>query len=136
MKHPQQLHRLFVHRFFGLEKARQTQHTGQGVVFCLIMQANFYIVQHTHVLEQTNVLKGAGNTAFVDLDRGFAGKIFTIQRKGAGRRFVHTGQQVKNGGFSGAVRPNQPIKLTFINGQIHIIHRAQATKRNAQSFYF
>lgn len=64
-----------------------------------IVQAHLDIVDDRHLLEQTDVLKGARNPAAINFQRRFTGQRLAVKEETTGCRTIDAGKQVENGGF-------------------------------------
>lgn len=73
------------------------------------MAAHHHVFQHAHLVEQPQVLEGAGDACLYDfVDRlRFVATIQQVEITAIGA--VQAGDQIETGGFTGAVRPDQPI---------------------------
>ena len=97
----------------------------------MIVQPGFDIIENAQLRKQTDILKSTRHAQLIDFDLFFTGDIFAVQNNFAGGRLVNTGQHIKNGGFTGAVRANQPVKLAFFNFQVKLVNRAKSAELNS-----
>ena len=61
IKHFKKLHCFLIHGFLNLKVFRSMYNTCKKAVFIMIVKSCFYIVQHTHLMEQTDILECSGN---------------------------------------------------------------------------
>ena len=66
----------------------------------------------------------------------FSVHFLTAQVVGAFRRLINSGQQIKDGGFTGTVRADQANQLAFADLKAEIIYGLQASKGNAKMLCF
>ena len=133
MEDVQQLDGLVGGLFLLLPVAGQAQQgLGQVVVHGLV-QAYLDVVDDGQVLEQADVLEGAGHAHPVDLVGLFAGGGHAVQQDGAPAGLVDVGQQVKDGGLARAVGADQAGDLVAADHQVEVVHRGQAAKVDAQA---
>ena len=124
-----------IHFLFFPGKAAQMEHTfGQGVGH-LVVKACFYIIEHGQFGEQTDILKGTGDTHFTDICRFFADQVFAVQADAALRGLVYTGKHIEYGGFSGAVGTDKAHQAAFLYLHGQFIHRPQAAEGDAKFCY-
>ena len=97
------------------------------------MQAHLDVVDDAQVLEQPDVLEGAGHPHPVDLVGLFAGGGHAVQQDGAPAGLVDVGQQVKDGGLARAVGADQAGDLVAADHQVEVVHCGQAAKVDAQA---
>ena len=92
------------------------------------MAAYHDVFQHRHIGKQTDVLKGARNADAGHLMHGcgLVGMAGQGERAAVGRD--QTGDDVEEGGLARAIGANQPIDLTTLDGQAHVLKRLQAAK--------
>ena len=97
-----------------------------------LMQADLDVVDDAHLLEQTDVLEGAGHAHPVDLIGLFARRGHSIDQDGAAGGLVNIGQQVEHRGLTGTVGADQAGDLVAADHQVEAIHGGQAAKIDAQ----
>ena len=97
----------------------------------MIVQSGLYIIQHRQILKQTDILKGSGNTGFIDIYGFLPCNILSVQDDTSVVRLVYTGQQIEYRGFTGSVRSDQAIKLPLLNTDMKCIYRPESAKGNA-----
>ena len=96
--------------------------TCKKAVFIMIVKSCLYIVQHTHLMEQTDILECSGNSRFVDINGTLSGDILPVQIDNSLIRLIHTCKKIKDCSLTGTVRTDQTIKLSFLDGDMEIIH--------------
>jgi len=75
----------------------------------MIMQSDFYIIQHGLVFKKADILKGSCNSGFINIYGFLSGNIFSIQYNASIIRFVYTGKHIKYGCFTCTVWSNQSV---------------------------
>ena len=66
-------------------------------------------------MKQTDILKCSCNTCLADLNRmQLSGDVLPVQQDTSGIRLVYTGQQIEYRRFTGSVRSDQAVQLTFL----------------------
>ena len=88
----------------------------------MIMHAYLNIVFHGQIIKKPDILEGAGNTGFIDLDSTHAVSIFAVQKHCATGRLVNLSQKVKDSCFAGAVRSDQTGYFGAPDSQIKIVN--------------
>ena len=64
------------------------------------------------------------------------GQVLATKEESAGGGLVNTGDHIKYGGFAGAVRTDQSIKLSLFNLQIQILNSLQTAKGDSEILNF
>ena len=131
----QQLHCLFIHGPLLHKIGGQTQNSRGRGVFHLVMQAHLHVVQHRHILEQTDILKCSCNTCFVDVNRLLTCNILAIQFDNSLIWLIHTCQKVEYRCFTGSVRSDQSVKFPFFDLHFKPVYCTQSSEGNGQIFY-
>ena len=93
---------------------------------------NLNVLHNSHVVEQSNVLEGAGNTHMVCLNNAFTSKVVAVNHNGTACWLINTGKQVKNSCFTCTVRTNDARDLGRTKSNVEVVNSRQATKVNAQ----
>ena len=114
----------------------QAQDAGPHAVLDLVVQADLDVIQHTHIVEQADILERTGHTGLADEFRVLAGDVLAVQDDVALGRLVNTGEHVKYGGLAGTVGADQTIEVAFLNGKIQLGNGLQAAESNTQVAYF
>ena len=94
----------------------------------MIVETGFYIVQYRHPLKQTDILKGPGNSCFIDFNRFLSCNVLAVQPDNALSRLIYAGQKVKYSRFTRAVGPDQAVELPFFNMNFKIIHSPETAE--------
>ena len=115
-----------------LPVARQTEHAAPHGIADLVVQADLYVIFHTQLVKEADVLEGAGDSRTVDLDRVHAVGILAINEDGAPGGLVHLGQQVKDRGLARAVGTDESGDLGPSHREIEVIDGGQSAEINAQ----
>ena len=105
--------------------------TSHAVVH-LVVQADHDVLQHRLVVEQADVLEGAGDAGPVDLGGGHAVDVLAVQQDGAVGGLVDLGQQVEDGGLAGAVGADEAGDLRAAQGNVEVVHGLEAAEGDAQ----
>ncbi|MNV84317.1 hypothetical protein D3C71_1781810 [compost metagenome] len=92
------------------------------------MAADHHVFQHAHLIEQAQVLEGAGDTGLCHLIDSLRLVALILQTKLAAVGPVQASDQVETGGFSCTVRPDQPVNFALVNADADVIHRGQPAK--------
>src|SRR5439155_1939497 len=125
-----QLHRLaFRHVFRGVKTIR-VKDGGRGRVLVMDMSADLDVVQNAELLEQSDVLKRAGQAKGSDLIRLVVGGRRSAHEDLAFRRLVDAGEHVEDRRFAGAIRPDQSHQLVRLNGQIEVRDGGESAEPN------
>ena len=93
---------------------------------------NLNVLHNRHVVEQSNVLEGAGNTHMICFNNAFTSQVVAVNHYGTTGWLVDTGKQVKNSCFTCTVRTNDARDLGRTKSDVEVINSSQATKVNAQ----
>ena len=96
------------------------------------MQADLHVVLHRQVVEQPDILEGAGDAHSVDLGGGLTRGVQPVQQDSAPGGLIDLGEQVKHCGLACAVWPDKSSDLRAANGQVEVVHRLQAAEIDAQ----
>ena len=86
------------------------------------------VVQHAHGLEELDVLEGAGHPAADDPVRRSAQDALAVEEHVTGLRLVEARDHVESRRLAGAVRPDQPRDLTFLDLERHLVERDDAAE--------
>ena len=97
-----------------------------------IVQSNQNIVQHRQVLEQADVLEGAGYSRLVNLDSVHPGGVLGVQKNGPPRGVVYLGEKIEHRRLSRPVRADQRGNLGAADSDIEVVHCCQSAEVNAQ----
>lgn len=76
-----------------------------------------------------------GDALMVYFGGGLTGYVFAVEDYCAVGGLVNPGEQVENGGFSGAVGADEAVKLALFDFNVKIVHGAKTAERNAQIGY-
>ena len=100
------------------------------------MQAHLHVVQHRHILEQTDILKRARDARLIDDSRLEANDAFSVQHDIAFRGLVHTGEHVEHRCFARTVGTDKAVQMALFNGKRKFFHGLQAAECDAKVRYF
>ena len=92
------------------------------------MQAHLHVVQHRHILEQTDILKRARDARLIDDSRLEANDAFSIQHDIAFRGLVHTSEHVEHRCFARTVGTDKAVQMALFNGKRKFFHGLQAAE--------
>ncbi len=98
------------------------------------MQSGFYIVQHGHVMEETDVLEGTCDALLVDLLTAETRDVVSVEEDLTAGRLIYAGQEVKYGRLTGTIRADQTVELILFDLHMEIINCLQTTEGDAQCF--
>ena len=101
----------------------------------MVMKSDLNIVKNRHILKQANVLESTRDTGFVDLDRTLSCDILSVKLDDTFCRFVYTCKKVENCCFTGTVRSDQTIQLTFFDGYIKSVNCTKTAELDSQMIY-
>ena len=73
----------------------------------MIVKSCLYIVQHTHLMEQTDILECSGDSRLVDINGTLSGDILSVQIDDSLVRLIHTCKKVKDCSLTGTIRTDQ-----------------------------
>ena len=132
MEDVQQLQRTLGALLLFLPVVGQAEERGGQIILHGLVEAHLHIVDDRQLLEQPDVLEGAGHAHPVDLIGLFARRGHSIDQDGAAGGLVHVGQQVENGGLTGTVGADEARDLVAADHQVEAIHGGQAAKIDAQ----
>ncbi len=92
----------------------------QGVAAQVDMEGHAHIIKGAQTGEETDVLKGSRNASFGDLIRPQTDEGNTLEPDVAFRGLIDAGDQIKHGGFAGAVWPDQTDQFVgpHLQGQL------------------
>ena len=112
-----------------LGKAQQIGHEacGHGVA-----EPDEYVLLDRHLVEEADVLEGAGDAHLVDLHHAEARRVVAVDQDGATRGCVDVGQQVEDGGLAGAVGPDEARDLRAAHGDVEVVDGSQAAEVDAK----
>ena len=110
--------------------------TGCQIIFDAVVKGCFYIIQNTHLCEQTDILEGTCHTFLTDFCRFLSHQAFPIQHDRTVCRTVYTGQHIKSRCFSGSVWPDEPYQSTFVDRHIQSVYCPEPSKGDTQVFHF
>ena len=108
-KYFQKLHSFFIHLLLNFKIFWKSEYTCKGRILIIVVQTCFYIVQHCHILKQTDILESSCNTCFIDLYRIFTCNINTVQLDDPFSRLIYTGKKIEYSCFSCSVRSDQAV---------------------------
>ena len=103
----QELHGLLRHRPLGAPEPGRAENGVQQVVAGVPSAGGLDILNHRHVVEQADVLKGPRYAGLHELIGLFPVQGHPVQQDGALRGNIHAGEEVEHSGFSRAVGPDQ-----------------------------
>ena len=88
-----------------------------SVEYCMmVVKTDLYIVQHTQLLKQTDILEGSCDACLIDLDGLFTGNILSVQNESRPPSGLYTPvSRLKIVVFTSAVRSDQTVELSFFN---------------------
>src|SRR5215469_4478253 len=86
------------------------------------------VLQHRHIVEEPDILEGPGNTPPEYPIRGKAVDRPTIEAHLTAIRLVYPGDEIEDGGLSGAVRADDAEDLAFVDRDIDTIHGGQTAE--------
>src|SRR5689334_22912446 len=86
------------------------------------------IFQHRHLGKEPDILESAGDAELGDFVGWFAGNIFAQKDYLALVRPEKAANQVYDGGFTGAVRPDQALNATRRECKTHLVYRFYPAK--------
>ena len=95
------------------------------------MQADLHIVLHGQVVEQPDVLEGAGDAHAVDLGGVFAVGVDAVQQDGAPGGLIDLGEQVEHRGLARAVGADEAGDLGAAHGDIELVDSGEAAEVDA-----
>ena len=121
------LHRVAVAQLLALD-ARREQQLGKDVGARAAVAADQQVLQHRGVLEQLDVLKGAGDTPTGDGVRRHARDVRAVEHQPPAGRLVDAADQVEDGALAGAVRADDGEDLALLHVEGHSIHGPDAAE--------
>jgi len=98
----------------------------------MAVAADQQVLQHRGVLEQFDVLEGAGNTVARDDVRRHARDHLALEAHFARGRPVQRRNQVEDRGLAGAVRPDQGKHFVGPDVEGDVVYRHQAAEAHRQ----
>ena len=101
----------------------------------VVMQTGLYVIQHAHLLKQTDILERSRDTGLTYIDNLLSCYIFSIQQHFSGIWTIYSCKKVKHCGFPGAVGADQTIQLFFFNGNVKTVYRPEAAEGNPKILY-
>ena len=107
IKDLQNLHCLLVHFFFNFKILRQSQDSGQSRILIMVMKTNLYIIQNEHILKQTDILEGTGNSSLLISIVLFSCNILSVQSDNSFCRLIAC-QKIKTVVFPAPLGPISP----------------------------
>ena len=110
----------------------QAQNAAHHAVFYLVVHAQLYIVLHAQVVEQADILEGAGHAQLIHLDGAHALGIVAVHHDGAPCGLVDLGEKIEDGGLAGAVRADETRYLRAAYGEVEVVHGGEAAEVYAQ----
>ena len=132
MEDVQQLEGTFGAALLFLPVVGQADERGAQIVLHGLVEAHLDVVDDGQVLEQADILEGAGHAHPVDLIGLFAGGGHPIDEDGAAGGLVNVGEQVEHGGLTGTVGADQTGDLVAADHQVEAVHSGQAAEVDAQ----
>ena len=112
----------------SLRAGRQRERVGQRPVAAARVRADFDVVEHRHGGEQGRGLEGAADAERGDVRRRAAAQRLSVQPDVALRRPIEPAQAIEQGGFAGAVRPDQSDDTALGDGERDVIERDDAAE--------
>ena len=94
------------------------------------------VLDDSHLFEQADVLKRAGNARMDDLMRFFAVHPLTAEVERTLGGFVDAGNEVENRRLARAVGADEPDQLGLANFHVEVIHGFQAAELDAEMLCF
>ena len=98
------------------------------------MTADQQIAQHGRILEQFDVLEGAGNAEAGDLVGRLLGDVLVLEKDLARGRRIDPRDQVEDRTLAGAVGADDREDLALLHGEADGIDRLQAAEVQGQVF--
>src|ERR1700684_4352026 len=95
------------------------------------MGADPNIVEHRKIGKKCYVLEGASDADFGDPVRRTLQDAAALHQYVAGARLVEPAQAIEQGGFAGAVRPDQAEDLALMHVKGHAVQRNDAAEHDA-----
>src|SRR5215471_14070009 len=120
-------HRLAMAQLLAAHTAGE-QHLVEDIWPSAAVAADQQVLQHGSVLEEFDVLEGAGDAAPGDRVWWHARNVFASEHQLAADRLVDAADQVENGALAGAVRTNDGEDFALSHVEGHSIDGANATK--------
>ena len=84
------------------------------------------------MIEQLDVLEGAGDTQAGHVVGRASGDVLAVEDDPAATRFVQAADQIEDGGFAGAVGAHQGEHFAGLYIKADAVHRFHATEGNGQ----
>ena len=132
MEDVQQLEGTFGAALLFLPVVGQADERGAQIVLHGLVEAHLDVVDDGQVLEQADILERTSHAHPVDLIGLFAGGGHPIDEDGAAGGLVDVGQQVEDGGLTGAVGADEAGDLVAADHQVEAVHGGQAAEVDAQ----
>ena len=132
MKDVQQLQCTLGALLLFLPVVGQAEERGGQIILHGLVEAHLHIVDDGQLLEQPDVLEGAGHAHPVDLIGLLPGGGHTIDEDGAAGRLIHVGQQVEHSGLTGTVGADEARDLVAADHQVEAVHGGQTAEVDAQ----
>ncbi len=114
--------------------ARQEQHLLPELGRAMAVTADQQIAEHGRVLEQLDVLEGAGDAEPRDAVGRHFGDVLVLEEDLARGRRVDARDQVEDRAFAGAVRSDDGEDLALLHRKGHRIDRFQAAEMQRDVF--
>ena len=108
--------------------ARREQHLAEDVGLRAAVAADQQVVQHRGVLEQLDVLEGAGDAASRRWCGGDAGDVLALENEAAAGRLVDAADEVEDRGLAGAVGADDGEDLALLHVEGDPVDRADAAE--------
>ena len=96
------------------------------------MEPHQDVVDDAHILEQTDILEGAGDAHAAELGGGFPGGADPVQEDVAPGGLVDVGEQVEDRGLSRAVGTDEAGDLRPPDGDLKFVDGGEAAEVDAQ----
>ena len=132
MEDVQQLEGTFGAALLFLPVVGQADERGAQIVLHGLVETHLDVVDDGQVLEQADILERTGHAHPVDLIGLFTGGGHPIDEDGASGGLVDVGQQVEDGGLTGAVGADEAGDLVAADHQVEAVHGGQAAEVDAQ----
>ena len=94
----------------------------------MAVPADQQVGQHGRILEQLDVLEGAGDAELGDLVRRHLGDVAALEEQLARGRVVEPRDQVEDRGLAGAVGADDGEDLALFDAEAHAVDRLEAAE--------
>jgi hypothetical protein len=107
---------------------RQEQELGEKARPLVRMPRQQEVLQQGRMLEQLDVLEGAGDAESGDAVRRHVGDVGAVEGELAAGRLVDAAHQIEDGGLAGAVGTDDGEDLALVDGEAHAVDGLDAAE--------